>query len=188
MIQFVGNDGVFRAEQRFEQAAVGVEAGGVKNRVFCAEEFGQCRLQLLVDVLCAADEADPGHAEAVSVERSFRRSEDGRMISQSEVIVRAKIDHAPAVSDRDFRVLRPGDDALGFVKTLRPDLIQGLRDVIGKFREHRAISSKRPQLVIPSGAQKSRDPNALASRGLWVTPRDTSTALGMTKWRLPACE
>ena len=41
VIQFVADHGVFRAEQRFKQAAVGVEADGIKDRVFGPEKFGQ---------------------------------------------------------------------------------------------------------------------------------------------------
>ncbi len=95
-----------------------------------------------MDVLRAADEAHARHPEAVAVERRLRRGDERGMIGQAEIIVRAEIDHAPAVRDRDLGVLRPGDDALGFEKSLRFDFIERLRDVIGKFREHRAISSK----------------------------------------------
>ena len=40
VVERVGNDRVVFVEQRFEQAAVGVEAGGVEDRVFGAEEIG----------------------------------------------------------------------------------------------------------------------------------------------------
>ena len=38
VVQLVGDDGVFRSEQRFKQPAVGIKAGAVKNRVLGAEE------------------------------------------------------------------------------------------------------------------------------------------------------
>jgi hypothetical protein len=44
------------AQQRLEQAAVGVEAGGVEDGVLGAEERGDLRFQLLVQILRAADE------------------------------------------------------------------------------------------------------------------------------------
>ena len=39
VVQFIADDRVLLAEQRLEQAAVGVEAGGVENRVFGAEKL-----------------------------------------------------------------------------------------------------------------------------------------------------
>ena len=69
VVQRVGDDRVLLAEQRLEQAAVGVEAGGVEDGVLHAEEARDLRLELLVHVLRAADEAHRGHAVAVAVER-----------------------------------------------------------------------------------------------------------------------
>ena len=136
VIQFVADHGVFCGRAGFEQAAVRIEARRVKNRVFRAEKFGQRGLEFLVDVLRAADKAHRRHAETVSIERFFRRREDGGMIGQSEVIVRAKIDHVSAVSYRDFCVLRPRNNALRFVKTLRPDFIERLGEMLFESREH----------------------------------------------------
>ncbi len=68
VVEGVGDDGVLGPEQGFEQAAVGVEAGGVEDGVLHLEEFGDFLLELLVEVLRAADEADRGQAEAVLVE------------------------------------------------------------------------------------------------------------------------
>ena len=64
MVQLVGDDGVLGPQQGLEEAAVGVEAGGIEDGVLHAHELGDARLQLLVDVLGAADEADGGEAEA----------------------------------------------------------------------------------------------------------------------------
>ena len=66
------DDRVLLAEQRLEQAAVGVEARGVEDGVLGAEEPAKRRLQLLVHGLRAADEAHRRHAEAVAVERRVR--------------------------------------------------------------------------------------------------------------------
>lgn len=57
MVECIGNDGVVLAEQRLEQAAVGIEAGRVQDGVLLAEEVGDLLFQLLVQVLGAADEA-----------------------------------------------------------------------------------------------------------------------------------
>jgi len=47
MVQRVGNDRVVLAEQRLEQATVGIEAGRVQDGVLLAEEIGDLLLQLL---------------------------------------------------------------------------------------------------------------------------------------------
>ena len=48
VVQRVGDDRVLLAEQRLEQAAVGVERGRVEDRVFRAEEGRQSLLERLV--------------------------------------------------------------------------------------------------------------------------------------------
>ena len=65
--------------------------------------------------------------------RAFRRRDEVGVVGQAEVIIRAQIDHAPAVRDRDLGVLRAGDDALGFEKTLRLDVVESLGNVVGNF-------------------------------------------------------
>ena len=54
------------AEQRLEQPAVGVEAGGVEDRVVGAEELAELRFELLVELLRAADEAHARPARSPS--------------------------------------------------------------------------------------------------------------------------
>ena len=96
-------------------------ADGIEDCVLRAEKFRQLVFEILVDVLRAANETDRRHAEAVGVERLFRRGDERRMIGQPEIIVRAHVEDAPAARDPDLRVLRRGDDAFGFVEALRPD-------------------------------------------------------------------
>ena len=43
VVQLIGDHGVFRAQQRFEQPAVGVEAGRIQDAVLGAEEAGESR-------------------------------------------------------------------------------------------------------------------------------------------------
>ena len=117
-------------EQRFEQAAVGVEAGGIKNRVLRPEKFRQRGFQFLVNVLRAANETHARHAETMGVERFFRRGDQRGMIGQAEIIVRAHVEHAFAAGDRDVGVLRTGDDALGFEEALRFDFLERLRKLV----------------------------------------------------------
>ncbi len=57
-------------------AAVGVEAGGVEDRVLLAEERGEPGLQFLVHLLGAADEAHGRHAVAPAVQRLVGGGDD----------------------------------------------------------------------------------------------------------------
>jgi hypothetical protein len=58
-----------------------------------AEEVGDLRLELLVQVLRAADEAHRGHAEAVAVERVLGRCDHLGVVGQAEVVVGAEVQH-----------------------------------------------------------------------------------------------
>ena len=84
MVELVGDDGVLLPEQCLEQAAIGVEAGGIEDRVVGLEPGRELVLELLVNRLGAADEADRGHAVAPAIEAFARgrirppRSEQGR--------------------------------------------------------------------------------------------------------------
>jgi hypothetical protein len=89
VVQLVGDDGVFRVEQGFEEAAVGVEAGAVEDGVVHAEEIAQALFQLLVDRLGAADEADAGEAIAPSVERFAGGGDDFWVVCEAEVVIGA---------------------------------------------------------------------------------------------------
>ncbi|MFO0938249.1 MAG: hypothetical protein U0798_17225 [Gemmataceae bacterium] len=58
VIQFIRKNGVLFGEKRFEQAAVGIEAGNVQDGIGLAEERGDGPLGLLVDPLRSADKAN----------------------------------------------------------------------------------------------------------------------------------
>ena len=104
VVQLVGNDGVLRAEQRLEQAAVGVEAGGIEDGVVRTDEIGDPALQLLMNFLRAADEADRRKAEAPAV-IAFLRSFDQRgMGRKTEIIVGAEVYDALFVTTGTARV------------------------------------------------------------------------------------
>ena len=83
VVQGVGDNRVFCTEQGLKQTAVGVEAGGVQNRVFHSEEVRQLLLKLLVAVLGTADKANGGHAEAVGIHAVFRRGNQLRVIRKT---------------------------------------------------------------------------------------------------------
>ena len=91
VVQRVRNDRVLFDEQRLEQAAIGVEAGAVEDRVLHAEEARDPRLELLVLLLRAADEAHRGHAVAVAVERGLRRLAQLLAVGEAEIVVGAEV-------------------------------------------------------------------------------------------------
>ena len=95
-----------------------------------------------MDVLCATNEADARHPEAVRVEGFFRGGDQRGMIGQTEIIVRAQIEDAATAGDFDLRVLRAGDDSFGFVETLRPDFRKRGCELLIEFREHGEPSNK----------------------------------------------
>ena len=104
VVQSVGDDGVLLAQERLEDASVGVEAGGVQDGVVGAEEARDLGFELLVDPLRAADEAHRREAVPPLVETGVGRRQDFRMARQPEVIVGAEVqDGAPA--DADLRTL-----------------------------------------------------------------------------------
>ena len=83
VVQGVGDNRIFCAEQGLEQAAVGVEAGGVENRVFHSEEVRQLLLKLLVAVLGTADKAYGGHTKTVGIHAVFCRGNQLRVIRKT---------------------------------------------------------------------------------------------------------
>ena len=122
MIEFIGEDRVLRAQQRFKQAAVCVEARGVKNRIVRAEELADFGFELFMDALGAADETDRRKTIAPFVERQVRRPDDRGMLRKSKIVVGAQIEERLGIADANARVLGRADDALVFVKPGLPDL------------------------------------------------------------------
>ena len=91
VVEGVGDDGVLGAQEALEEAAVGVEAGGIEDGVLHLEKSGDLLLQLQVQVLRSADEADRGQAEAVLVKGLAGGFQDLGVVGQAEVVVGAKI-------------------------------------------------------------------------------------------------
>ena len=115
VVEGVGDDRVFFAEDGLEQTAVCVKAGGVQDGVFGAEERRDLRLQRLVDVLRAADEAHAGQTETVAVHRVFCGLNQLGRVGETEVIIGAEAEHFGAASHLDVRALRRDDHALALV-------------------------------------------------------------------------
>ncbi len=97
-------------------------------------------LQLLMDGLRAADKAHAGQAVSPILQRLLRGGDDGGMIRQAEVVVRAEIeDHATGNGDRGL--LRAGNDALALIEAGLFDLGQLLLKMILHRSVHRAAHS-----------------------------------------------
>ena len=126
MIELVADHRVFFAEQRFEQATVGVEAARVKDRVVGAKKRAQAAFELLMHALRAADEADRCHAEAPLVEALFRRRDQARIVGKPEIVVGTEIQDFIAFAEPDRRRLRTLNDALGLVEAVGAKLTDNL--------------------------------------------------------------
>jgi hypothetical protein len=96
MVQGVADDRVLGAEQGFEEAAVGVEAGAVQDGVLGSQKFGQAALKLLVHVLGAADETHGGQAVAVAVQGLVRGFDEALVAGQAKIVVGAEVEHLAA--------------------------------------------------------------------------------------------
>ena len=116
VVERIGNDGVVLVEQRFENAAVGIEAGGVEDGVFRAEEFGDLLLEFLVQVAGTADEADGRHAVAVGVERLLGGFHQLGVVGQAEIVVGAEIQDILAGRHLDGCLLGRRDDTFFLVQ------------------------------------------------------------------------
>ncbi|MNI78473.1 hypothetical protein D3C73_1348470 [compost metagenome] len=119
MVQGIGDNRIFCAQQRFEQAAVSIKAGRIKNGIFHTEERRQFLLQLLVAVLGAADKAHRSHAKPVRIHTRFCRCNQFRVVSQSQIVVRTKVNHVASISYRDIRLLRRRNNAFFFKQPFR---------------------------------------------------------------------
>jgi hypothetical protein len=72
----------------------------------------------------------------MAVERLFRRGDQCRVIGKPKIIVRTHVEQAFATRNRNVRVLRTRDDALGFEKTLRFNFFERLRNLFIKLGDH----------------------------------------------------
>ena len=112
MVEFIGNNGVFGTKQSFKQAAVGIEAGPVKNSVLGSKELANTLLQLLMNALRSANKTNRRHAVSPAVQRRACGGDHGRMVRQSKVIICAKIEDFLTRGCFDVCLLRRADDAL----------------------------------------------------------------------------
>src|SRR5262245_17928624 len=92
MVELIADDGVFIAEDRLEEPAVGVPARTVKDRVVLAEEASDTAFELLVNLLRTANEPHRGHAVAEFLQAFGGGSNNLGVIGKAEVVVGAEVD------------------------------------------------------------------------------------------------
>ena len=119
VVQGIGNNCVFCAQQRFKQAAVGVEARRVKDGIFHTEECRQFLLQLFMAVLGTANKANRSHTKSVRIHTRFCRCNQFRMVSQSQIVVRTKVNNVASIRHGDIRLLGRCNNAFFFKQSFR---------------------------------------------------------------------
>mmetsp|Transcript_49423 Transcript_49423/g.122833 ORF Transcript_49423/g.122833 Transcript_49423/m.122833 type:complete len:400 (+) Transcript_49423:187-1386(+) len=113
VVERIGEHGVLLRQDGLEETCVGVETGGEEDGVLCAVEGGDGVLELLVDVLRAADEAHARHAQPVRRERLLRDLDEPRVVGEAEVVVGAEVEHRlRRVGHLHARLHRTRDDSL----------------------------------------------------------------------------
>ena len=120
MVERIADYGVLLGEQRLEQTAVSIETGGVQYGVLRLEIFADGTLQLLVQVLRAANEAHGTHAVATLVHSPLGRFDQAAVVGQAEIVVGAEIKHLSLLSvalNLDVATLRSHYDTLVLVQS-----------------------------------------------------------------------
>ena len=135
VVEGVADDGVFLREEGFEDTAVGVEAGSIEDGIFRVEVVADGSLELLVDVLCAADEADARHAEAALLHHLRSAFDETRMVGEAEVVVGTEVQHLFALH-LNGSLLWTFDEALFLVKASFTNLSERLAEMFFHFTVH----------------------------------------------------
>src|ERR1700722_8893730 len=151
VIEAVRDDGILLPEQRLEDAAIGVEAGGEQDGVVLAEIARDPLLEPAVQRLGAADETHRRHAEAEGVEPGLGGRDDLGMVGEAEIVVGAEIDDLAPRSPRgdlDPRSLRTGDQPLALSEAVGLDLRKQALEMAEKIFRHTA-PSKSDMVDIP---------------------------------------
>lgn len=91
MVQGVADHSIFWPENSLEEACVGVKPTGKQNGVLHFIVVGNYFLQILVDVLSAANEADRTHSEAMAIQGPLGGLDETRMVRQTKVVVGTKV-------------------------------------------------------------------------------------------------
>ncbi len=99
VVELVEEHHVLAAHQAGNQPHVGVVAGGEDDAVFLAEEFGQRRFELKVEVEGPVQEPAPGTARPIALQRVPGCFQDLGVVGKSEIIVGPQHDSPLALDD-----------------------------------------------------------------------------------------
>ena len=136
MVEGIADDGILLREERFEHTAVSIEASSIEDGVFGLEIVADGSLELLVDVLCAADEADARHAEAALLHHLRCALDEARMVGEAKIVVGTEVQDFLSL-DLDGSLLRTFDEALFLVKASFTNLSERLAEMFFHFTVHR---------------------------------------------------
>ena len=136
MVQRIGNDRIVFAQERFEEAAIGIKARRIKDRIFKPQERGYARFQLFVFFLCAANEADRRHAITIAVERCLCAVCDFGIVGEAQIVVGTKIQDFGTRGNFNRAGLFGGDDPFALVQSNRFQAVKFGRDVGQKCVGH----------------------------------------------------
>ena len=135
MVEGIADDGVFLGEERFEHTAIGIEASGIENGVLRLEVVADGCLELLVDVLRAADEAYARHAEASLLHHLRRTLNEPRVVGKAQVVVGTEVQHFLSLHLNGC-ALGTLDETLLLVKACFANLSERLAEMLFHFSVH----------------------------------------------------
>ena len=90
MVQGISDNGIFRPQQGFKQAAIGIKAGRIKDSILHAQELGLTLFQLFLHLLSAEEKAHGGHTIVVLIQGFLAGVDQLRGIGQTQVVISTK--------------------------------------------------------------------------------------------------
>ena len=121
MVQFIGNNSIFRPKERFKQAAVCVKTRRIKNCVIHSQEICNFTFKPLMNFLRAANKTDGRKAKSPFVIAGLCSLNQGRVVGEAEVVVCAHVEHAMRLRRVNACLLWSGDNAFLFESSRRAD-------------------------------------------------------------------
>ena len=140
MVERIGDDRILFRQQRFKKSSVRIKTSGIKNRVFRSEEIGDDAFEFLVGVLRTADETHRSHTVTARIHTGFCCLDKLFVISESEVVVRAEVDHFLSAFYGYAGRLRSNDHALVLIKSCILDLLKSGLQMFLKILIHGCFS------------------------------------------------
>ena len=135
VVECIRDDSVLVGQERSEQTSVSVEACSIQDGIFGLEIVRDSSLQLFVNVLGSADEANRRHAESATVHHFLGTLDKAWVIRQAKIVVGAEVEHLFALN-LNGSLLWAFDDTLFFVETCLFEIFQCCAEMILDFSVH----------------------------------------------------